>query len=223
MDRHQTSRALSHDEQHAAEAAFAGKPLNPKWSARARSVYEGILKALPPPAAMSEETTALAGDTSDAMESTAVKNVGQPEARAAEPLDTAVNTGGTSPTKIPFEEALASGALIDVTPMAKQVGLSFPVTVTKPLWDMGIAPSKTLSQEEQSDRLRDVLMAFRLRLTAQPTVSPLIDFPALLAFPPNTAPQPIPLFALVQPDEQNRAMVTLLLPNEVAATIIPLN
>jgi len=44
-----------------------------------------------------------------------------------------------------------------------------------------------------------------------------------LAFPPSNVPQPIPLFALIQPDEQNRAMVTLLLPNEVAATIIPLN
>jgi len=51
----------------------------------------------------------------------------------------------------------------------------------------------------------------------------LIDFQALLALPPNTVPQPVPLFALIQPDEENRVMVTLLLPNEVAATIIPMN
>jgi hypothetical protein len=36
-------------------------------------------------------------------------------------------------------------------------------------------------------------------------------------------PQPVPLFALIQPDEQNRATATLLLPNEVSTTIIPMN
>jgi hypothetical protein len=36
-------------------------------------------------------------------------------------------------------------------------------------------------------------------------------------------PQPIPLFALIQPDVHNKAMVTLLLPTEVATTIIPMN
>jgi hypothetical protein len=66
-------------------------------------------------------------------------------------------------------------------------------------------------------------MAFRLRLTAQPTMAPLIDFPALLAFPHGAVPQPVPLFALIQPDEQNRAMATLLLPSEIATTIIPMN
>ena len=54
-------------------------------------------------------------------------------------------------------------------------------------------------------------------------LSPLIDFPAMLALPPGEVPQPVPLFALIQPDEQNRAVATLLLPNEVSATIIPMN
>ena len=66
-------------------------------------------------------------------------------------------------------------------------------------------------------------MAFRLRLSGMVTVSPLIDFPALLAIPPGTAPQPIALFALVQPNKEHQATVTLLLPNEVAVTIIPMN
>ncbi|WP_413934068.1 hypothetical protein [Nitrospira sp. BLG_1] len=41
--------------------------------------------------------------------------------------------------------------------------------------------------------------------------------------PSGEVPQPVPLFALIQPDEQNRAVATLLLPNEVSATIIPMN
>ena len=77
--------------------------------------------------------------------------------------------------------------------------------------------------EEKAERLRDVLMAFRLRIASQATLSPLIDFPAMLALPPGGVPQPVPLFALIQPDEQNRAAATLLLPDEVSATIIPMN
>lgn len=194
MDDKQTPRVLSHDERHAAEAAFAGRPLNPRWSARAKAVYEGILKSLPAPI-IPEEVVA----------------------------DSQQEADRAMPASIPFQQALDAGSLIDVTPTARQVGLSFSVTVTKPLWNTGIAPVHTLTNEEQSSRLRDVLMAFRLRLAAQPTIAPLIDFPALLSFPHGGVPQPVPLFALIQPDEHNKAMVTLLLPTEVATTIIPMN
>jgi hypothetical protein len=34
---------LSHDEHKAAEAAFRGLPLNPRWSKKAQQVYFGIL------------------------------------------------------------------------------------------------------------------------------------------------------------------------------------
>ena len=212
MDNNQSPQPLSHDEKKAADAAFAGRPFNPKWSANARLVYDGLLRALPAPPVPDEAQQDVA--------------MNEPIARiepAGEESDGTAPGHEGMPAKIPFQRAIESGALIDVTPTAKQLGLSFPVTVTKPLWDIGIAPTKTLSEEDQAARLRDVLMAFRLKLATQPSISPLIDFPALLAFPPSSVPQPIPLFALIQPDEQNRAMVTLLLPNEVAATIIPMN
>jgi hypothetical protein len=223
MDNNQTPRALSHDEKNAAEAAFAGKPLNPKWSARARTVYEGIIKALPAPSDIRVEASKISEEVAPTSDLASPESVTEPEGSTAEPSTEGVEQTANVPTKIPFKQALETGALIDVTPTARQLGFSFPVTVTKPLWDVGIAPVKTLSQEEQANRLRDVLMAFRLRLATQPTVSPLIDFPALLTFPPNSVPQPIPLFALIQPDEEDRATVTLLLPNEIAASIIPLN
>jgi len=120
-------------------------------------------------------------------------------------------------------EAIQAGVLIDVTADAQKLGMSFPITITKPLWEVGIAPDQTLSEEAKAERLRDVLMAFRLRLASQATLSPLIDFPAMLALPPGGVPQPVPLFALIQPGEQNQAMVTLLLPNEVSASIVPMN
>lgn len=210
MDDHQTPRALSYDEKHAAEAAFNGRPFNPRWSARARLVYDGILNSLPASARLEE---ALPSSTGFVTESASTEHI----------EDQPADRGDALPASIPFQKAIDSGALIDVTPTAKQLGLAFSVTVTKPLWDTGIAPIHTLTSEEQATRLRDVLMAFRLRLATQPTLSPVIDFPALLNFPPNTIPQPFPLLALVQPDEQNQAMITLLLPSEMATTIIPMN
>jgi len=224
MDNHPTLQSLTNDEKNAAEAAFARRPFNPKWSARARHVYDGIVNALPAPSHEGEEATPTP-EPAAATDETAPEALSQLEVRPPDQVEEPVKKqkAAALPTRIPFHQAIESGSLIDVTPSARQLGFSFPVTVTKPLWEMGIAPISTMTQEEQSGRLRDVLMAFRLRLAAQPTVSPLIDFPALLALPPNSVPQPIPLFALVQPDEDNRATVTLLLPNEVSTSIIPMN
>ncbi|HEX9154877.1 MAG TPA: hypothetical protein VF819_04890, partial [Nitrospira sp.] len=189
MYNNQTPRVLSHDEKNAAEAAFAGKPLNPKWSARARIVYEGIIRVLPAPSETPVEVSEISEETAATSDLVTRESVTQPEGSTDEQSTEAGEGTANVPIKIPFQQALETGALIDVTPTAKQLGFSFPVTVTKPLWDVGIAPVKTLTQEEQAHRLRDVLMAFRLRLATQPTISPLIDFPALLAFPPNNVPQ----------------------------------
>jgi len=41
--------------------------------------------------------------------------------------------------------------------------------------------------------------------------------------PPSRVPQPVPLFALIQPDPTHQANVTLLLPNEVFLSITSLN
>ena len=38
-----TALPLTHDERKAAEAAFHGLPLDPKWSGHAQEIYRGIL------------------------------------------------------------------------------------------------------------------------------------------------------------------------------------
>lgn len=228
MDTTGTPRILTHDERKAAEAAFAGRPFNPAWSESAKRVYEGLIHVLP---ALPDETT-VAPNENKAQGDTPAEVVG-----AAPTADEPKLEGQTPPEKaleprtdVPAsqlianrQQAIQSGFLIDVSTDAQKLGLTFPVTVTKPLWEVGIAPSESMSTEEKTERLRDVLMAFRLRIASQATLSPLIDFPAMLSMPPGAVPQPVPLFALIQPDEQNRAVATLLLPNEVSATIIPMN
>ena len=214
-------KALTYDEKKAADAAFAGRPFNDAWSASARVVYDGIVKALP-----QAETDAPAQAETFAEALTA-----QSEAlQLQEPVEQEPAGGHelVEETVVPFnlrdrDAAIQAGTLIDVTPTALQLGISFPVTITRPLWESGIVTSQSLSEEDQTGRLRDILMAFRLRLASLTTVSPLLDFPVLLALPPSRVPQPVPLFALIQPDPTHQANVTLLLPNEVSLSITSLN
>jgi hypothetical protein len=229
MDTTRTPRILTHDERKAADAAFAGRPCSPDWSESAKKVYEGLIHALPtlpeefplPQQVQSIPLNSEGAATVLPLPVTLESNIEDP-ATADKPSETQTQ-GPPLHVIANRQQAIEAGILIDVTEDAKKLGLTFPITITKPLWDIGIAPLPELSEQDKAERLRDVLMAFRLRLAGQTTLSPLIDFPAMLALPPGGIPQPIPLFALIQPDEQNRAMATLLLPNEVSATITPMN
>lgn len=226
MTNNPTPKTLTNDERKAADAAFAGRPFNPAWSASARVIYDGITDALPKDdvAALPEVEAVLADLEAKLPAVSAIGNETPADLDSKQEDTAADSTAGPGvPTIRDRQEAIQSGILIDVTPAARELGLTFPVTITKPLWDIGIVTNQSLSQEEQSGRLRDVLMAFRLRLASLATISPLIDFPALLAMPPSTVPQPVPLFAIIQPDAGNQANVTLLLPNEVSLTITPSN
>lgn len=232
MDTTRTPRVLTHDERKAAEAAFLGRPCNPAWSESAKRVYDGLTNALPalpdktgvtpnhniPQNISSEAQSIEAAPTLPIPEEPSLQapthSEPAPEARADVPNNQLITNR---------RQAIQAGFLIDVSTDAHKLGLTFSVSVTKPLWEVGIAPGESISEEEKAQRLRDVLMAFRLRIASQATLSPLIDFPAMLALPPGGVPQPVPLFALIQPDEENRAAATLLLPNEVSATIIPMN
>jgi hypothetical protein len=216
-------KALTHDERKAADAAFAGHPFNEAWSASARAVYDGIVKAMP-------HIDVAIPTPSNVEESAEAPSAQSEPLQPPEPL-TLEHAGGQElvegtampPTIRDREAAIQAGILIDVTPTALQLGITFPVTITRPLWEVGIVTNQSLPEEDRTSRLRDILMAFRLRLASLTTVSPLLDFPVLLALPPSRVPQPVPLFALIQPDPTHQANVTLLLPNEVALSITSLN
>ncbi|HSF68399.1 MAG TPA: hypothetical protein VLA67_13335 [Nitrospiraceae bacterium] len=216
-------KALSHDEKKAADAAFAGHPFNEAWSASARAVYDGIVKAMP----HGDIAIPTPSNTGELAKTPSAQNeaLHPQEPLAQEPVgdQEAVERTALPPTLRDREAAIQAGILIDVTPTALQLGIAFPVTLTRPLWEVGIVTNQSLSEEDQTRRLRDVLMAFRLRLASLATVPPLLDFPALLALPPGRVPQPVPLFAFIQPDPKHQANVTLLLPNEVALSVTSLN
>ncbi|MCA1958387.1 MAG: hypothetical protein LDL14_07660 [Nitrospira sp.] len=234
MNSARSPRLLTHDERKAAEAAFAGRPCDPRWSDSAKQVYAGLIQAMPLSPTIMDETPC--GGPSDA-----VKDTDTEQSPTAPPtVSSSTKVAGQSPavessttaedqdsSSVPQavtnrRQALEPGWLIDVSEEAQKLGFTFPITVSRSLWEAGIAPDH-LPQEESSRRLRDVLMAFRLRLVGYTTLTPLLYFPAMLAFPPGEVPQPILLSALIQGDDQHGPAATLLLPHEVSMTVLPLN
>jgi hypothetical protein len=193
---------LTLDQKKAAEAAFQGLPFDPKWSPAAKAVYDGIVEAQKGQPVVPEVVSTPSDGTAQL----------EPE-KAAEPPEPIITR----------EEAIQSGFLIDVTPIANTIGLPVPVAITKPLWDFAITASATIPDDQHEARVRDVLMALRLRLATQRVAPPGIEFPALLTFPPEPAPQLCSLYAIAHGDSTAPFSLTVLLSNEVAAIIRPMN
>ncbi len=222
MQPDQTPHILTYDERRAANAAFAGHPFDPSWSKAARAVYEGILNArgLPEPAAPQTEQPEHPEAGASEPETGASP---APPAFSSEQTGQAPEFPVTSPQPhtLSREEAIQAGALIDVTPIAHKMGLRLPVSFSRPLWEIGITATHNVPEEEYERRVRDVLMAFRLKLAAARVASPLIEFPALLAFPPDPIPQACVLFAVAHQETNAPTALTILLPGEVSSTSIP--
>jgi hypothetical protein len=218
-----TPRILTHDERKAADAAFGGRPFDPSWSEAARTVYDGILAAqglldpapqpIPPEQTRTETMTGAPDASALPMPSEPLPEeaASMPELPATPP----------PPQTLSREEAIQAGALIDVTPIAHKVGLRLPVTFSRPLWEIGITATRNVPEEEFESRVRDVLMAFRLKLATARVASPLVEFPALLAFPPDPVPQACILFAVAHQEADAQTALTFLLPGEVSTGMIP--
>lgn len=221
MQPNQTSRILTHDERKASDAAFAGRPFDPSWSEAARAVYEGILAARGLPAPTPEPVAPEQREAAASEPSTGESPV-NPLSSLEQIQQTPELPAPTPPSEtLSREEAIQAGALIDVTPIAHKMGLRLPVTFSRPLWEIGITAARNVPEEEFEGRVRDVLMAFRLKLAAARVASPLVEFPALLAFPPNPTPQACVLFAVAHQETDAQMALTFLLPGEVSTTSIP--
>lgn len=228
MTNHTSGRQLSFDERLAAEAAFSGRPFNSKWSQAARIVYDGILLAMGANPSLecsdSHESTASVTELgvartseSDAMPPTPTTDPqeGNTEA-AAHPVEETEELPTPHEVTLSRERAIEAGGLIEVTPLAKSVGVPYVVGMTRPAWNTVVTASDSIPEAAHEGRLRDILMALRLRLMSGPVTRSVIDFPALLTFPPNSVPQPHLLLAAFHDNPHAPTCITLLLPRELS-------
>lgn len=212
------NRPLTHDEKKASEAAFRGIPLDDNWTDSAKLVYEGIIQALdqnPSGLQLAEEAPppTLTDEAADSPSKGTLENL---------PLDSI--TSQDIPPELKQltirsrREAVESGILKDVTPLAQSIGLDFCVGMTNPLWDQYITSSPDFTEEHIHARVRDTLVAVRLRLANLKEATPLVDVPVLLEFSPEPTPQLCLTFALFHKDPIDGDCVLLIHPGEVFAT-----
>ncbi|MBI3810078.1 MAG: hypothetical protein HY284_06440 [Nitrospirae bacterium] len=199
-------RTLTNDEKRAADQAFKGLPFDSRWSPSARAIYDGIRGALGAPALPEQEPAADHSDPHAVLD---------PQPEETESDETA--------QILTREQTIQAGFLIDVTPIAHSVGLPVPISISKPLWMLGITASDAIPEDQHEARVRDVLMALRLRLANARVAPPGIEFAALLSFPPEPAPQLLSLYAIAHGDPITPYTLTILLASEVTAIIRPTN
>jgi len=234
------TKPLTHDEKKAAEAAFRGLPFDSGWSTAARVIYDGIMTSaqgreiIPDPelAEVLQKVSQL--PVSGKMPGSSP--VTQAEATTAAPTtrkvedvtETSEHSGVTATLgAMTREQAVHAGLLVDVTASARQVGITLPVSLTKPVWETGITAGDQISEDQQQARVRDLMLALRLFLEQTTITSPLMQFPALLSFPPEDVPQVCPLFVLTHKETATSATpyaLTVLLPREVSVIkVLPQN
>ena len=210
-------RALSHDEKKAAEAAFNGRPFRESWSKSARAVYEGILSA-----------AGFASDIDESVDNLPMK-IEAPEIPIIEnaayatgllpPVTLGTGLGEESAKQIALrKEAIEAGLLIDVTKMAKGVGFTMAVGITKSLWERNIIESSDVpTDDDPSTRVRDMLLAVRLRLASLEAPVPWVEVPVLFPSEGEQNPQIFPIYALFHKDPIAAECLTLIHPKELSS------
>lgn len=212
-------KALTHDEKKAAEAAFEGRPFNPNWSAAARQVYDGILQHLEAqalaPSDNATETQSLRAEgeiSSNPGEGGDIGSEAVPRYQGAGDIHELLKH--RSP-----HDTLETDRLVDVTSVARHVGIPIPVGISKLLWDHGITVADAVPRDQHDQRVRDVLLALRLRLANGPVNSAMIHFPAPLSFPPEEVPRLCSLFAVVHGHSRGATAVAVVLPHEIFSNV----
>lgn len=210
-------RPLTYDEKKASEAAFHGLPFDPEWSQSAKAVYDGILATMNKSATTSELPDSPVTNVEPSRELVPVHTEDGKEV-AAESSQTELDPMDESAIQQIHSrrEAIDAGYLMDVSEEAKSIGLELAVGMTKPLWDRGICPSGELTEEELHNRIRDVLMAVRLRLAALESPTAFVEIPVLLSFPPDPIPELFLVYALFHKDPLEADSLLLLHPEEVS-------
>ncbi len=210
------SRSLTHDEKKAADAAFQGRAFNVSWSKSALAVYRGILKAR----GYAEDV--VAAMEADRESAGALEGPESPDAVSQAVSAEANGESGEADASIRYvasrQEAIDAGFLVDVTQNAEHVGFRLAVALTKALWDRNIMQSSDTDPHERDFRIRDMLLAVRLRLASLDAPSPWIEVPVL--FPSTQGADPphvFSVYALFHKDPVAAGCLTLIHPKELSS------
>ena len=111
-------------------------------------------------------------------------------------------------------EAIEDGVLVDVSAVAREAGIRYPVAVTSAVWGNYVeVPPDVVGQDEQG-RLWDVLWMFRTAVQRQRGPGSDVVRYSLLVRNDNERPREVELKAVCGPGDDGEPVVTILLPEE---------
>lgn len=213
---------LTFQEKKAAEAAFQGRPVQPDWSEKARAVYEGIMKARgdsawPPQQPVDPEAHSPAASLAETSEEVGPGRLSAMSSESSAPTGADVEKPASKPAAaepgMPLGAPGQPGLLVDLTPLAREVGLECPVVMSKPLWDFAITASRSVPAAQYPERLGTILKSLQHCLILSPVPPEVIMFHVPLPFPSEPVAKPCAICAVVHKPASGQSL-TLLRPEE---------
>ena len=112
------------------------------------------------------------------------------------------------------KQAIEDGVLVDVSEMAREAGIRYPVAVTARVWSEVIVPSDQARKEGQSEagRLWDVLWMLRTAIQASRTRGEVIRYGVLVR--DGRQAREVELKAMCGPGDKGEPVVTIMYPEE---------
>jgi hypothetical protein len=110
-------------------------------------------------------------------------------------------------------QAVRDGVLIDVSAMAREAGMRYPVAVTRAVWERCVAVPAGVVCQDETGRLLDVL--WMLRMAARGAHGPELAFAVHVRNDNRDGEPPrARLRAVCGPGDDAKPVITVMLPNE---------
>jgi hypothetical protein len=112
-------------------------------------------------------------------------------------------------------QALADGALVDVSELARDAGFAAPVAVTAAVWADCVAWDQTreVAPQDETGRLWDVLAMAHLAARGQPDAD-RVSFSVLRIGSGRLRPSRVTLTLVIGPGDQREPVMTIMQPEE---------
>lgn len=111
-------------------------------------------------------------------------------------------------------DALDDGMLVDVSSMAREAGITFPVALTRAVWERCVAVPKGARMQDEAGRLWDVVVMLRFAINQSRGGSELTVRLSVITHDVTTRRRNVTLKALCGPGDEAEPVITVMLPEE---------
>jgi len=108
------------------------------------------------------------------------------------------------------QQAIEDGVLVDISEMAREAGIKFPVAATQGVF--AVLSETSATGQDFEGRTWDLLMVFRMQ--AKASDSDVIHFAPLFVMESDGKAKPIPMWAKCGPGDHGEGVITIMLEGE---------